>query len=40
MSPFSMWERFNLILDTTHDVTPDEALARTCGNTAPDEDDL
>jgi len=40
MSPFSVWERFNLILDTTRGVTPEEAVARTCGSTAPDEDDL
>lgn len=40
MSPFSLWERFNLILDTTQGVTPDEEIARTCGTTAADEDEM
>jgi len=40
MSPFSVWERFNLILDATQGVTLEEAVARTCGSTALDEDDL
>ena len=40
MSPFSVWERLNSLLDTTRGVTPDEAIARTCGSTAPDDDEL
>jgi hypothetical protein len=40
MSPFSVWERFNLLLDMTLGVTTDEAIARTCDDMVSGGDDL
>lgn len=35
-----MWERFNLMLDATHGVTPDEVCARLCDEGAQEQDNL